>query len=150
MCSRNSKIGSFVLMLGFALNSNGQSLRLSGGEIARPGYTAALQIEIARGEMSGPVRLSMPLPANWKAEAPYESRDASVIASANELQLVWLDFPLKDTVRCTIGLRIPDNEELKPVTLTGNLAYFDANGTMRKIAPASHSFKVLRYFSRYQ
>ena len=140
----------FGLMLGLSINSIAQSLRLSGGEVARPGYTSALKIEIVRGEINGPVRFAMPLPANWKAEAPYESREASVIASSTEFQLVWLDFPLKDTVRYTVGLRLPDDAELNPVTLSGSLAYFDANGTMHKIAPASHTFKVLRFFSRYQ
>jgi len=150
MCSRNSKFTLFGLILCCSLSSISQSLRLSGGEVARPGYTSALKIEIVRGEMMGPVRFSMPLPANWKAEAPYESRDASVIASSNEFQLVWLDFPLKDTIRYTIGLRLPDDAELKPETLVGNLAYFDRNSTLQKLAPASHTFKVLRYFSRYQ
>jgi len=150
MCSRNSKIALLGLLVGCSLSSIAQSLRLTGGEVARPGYTSTLKIDIVRGEMSGPVRFSMPLPANWKAEAPYESRDASVIASSNEFQLVWLDFPLKDTVRYTIGLRLPDDAELKPETLTGNLAYFDRNGSLQKLTPASHTFKVLRYFSRYQ
>jgi hypothetical protein len=140
----------FGLMLGLSINTIAQSLRLSGGEVARPGYTSALKIEIVRGEMNGPVRFSMLLPANWKAEAAYESREASVIGASREFQLVWLDFPLKDTVRYTIGLRPPDDAELSPVTLTGNLAYFDANGAMRKVSTASHTFKVLNYFSRYQ
>lgn len=139
-----------MLIFGCTFNASGQSLRLSGGEVARPGYTSALKIEIVRGDMQGPVRFSMPIPANWKAEPPYESREASVISSSKEFQLVWLDFPLKDTVRYTIGLHLPDDAELNPVTLSGNLAYFDANGTIHKVAPASHTFKVLRYFSRYQ
>lgn len=150
MCSRNSKYMFLFLLFGFALNANGQSLRLKGGQVARPGFTAVLKIEIVRDEMNGPVRFSMPIPPDWKVEVPFDSREASVISSSNELQVVWLDFPLKDTVHYTLGLRLPDDANLVPVTLTGNLAYFDTNGAKHKVAPASHTFKVLRYFSRYQ
>ena len=129
----------FGLMLGLSINSIAQSLSLSGGEVARPGYTSALKIEIVRGEINGPVRFTMPLPANWKAEAPYESREATVIASSKEFQLVWLDFPLKDTVRYTIGLRLPDDAELNPVTLSGNLAYFDAKAQYSREPPNYYS-----------
>jgi hypothetical protein len=150
MCSRNSRFILIIICFCSAYVCNAQSLKLKGGEVARPGYTSSLQLEIVRGELSGPVRFSMPLPANWKAENPYESRSVSLLPSRDELQLLWLDFPLQDTVRYTLGLRLPDDQPLEPITLTGNLAFFDANGAIRKIAPASHTFKVLPYFSRYQ
>jgi hypothetical protein len=150
MCSKNSRLILIIVCFCSACICKAQSLNLKGGAVARPGYTSALQLEIVRGELSGPVRFSMPLPANWKVEAPYESKSVSLLPSRDELQLVWLDFPLQDTLRYMLGFNLPNDQQLEPVTLTGSLNYFDSNGTLRKVSPASHTFKVLRYFSRYQ
>jgi hypothetical protein len=150
MCSKNSRLSLWVL---FTLGLNvcsAQSFRIKGGETARPGFMTTLQLEVVRGDIAGPVRFAMPLPTNWKASIPFENYGASLLSARDEVQLVWLDFPLVDTLRCTIALQVPDDQVLQPVVIAGSLSYFDTMGAQKKLPSSSHSFKVMRYFSRYQ
>lgn len=144
-------IYALVLIIGLNQFANCQSsARITGVGHGRPGFNAGLNIEIVRGEISGPARVKLNLPKDWKANSYGFDKRASLQEKAGETTILWLSMPILDTVRYSFDVRIPDSQALQLVSIGGMLEYFNSDGKKKTIPITSHQIKMMKYYSRYQ
>ena len=125
-------------------------VKISGVEHARPGYSAGLDIEIVRRGISGPVRVKLNLPNDWKAKSYGFDKRATVQDIEGKTTILWLSLPVVDTVRYSFDVRIPDSQPINSEYVSGVLEYFTAEGQKKTINISAHQIKLMRYFTRYQ
>jgi hypothetical protein len=126
------------------------SAKITGVGHGRPGYSAGFTVEVVRGNLSGPVRVKLNLPKDWKAKSYGFDKRASIQEQAGETRILWLSMPVIDTVRYSFDVRIPESQPLQSVSIDGVLEYFGDDGKKKTIPISSHQIKMMRYYSRYQ
>lgn len=120
-------------------------VRLYGPGQAKAGVYTGITLSIKRNGISGPVRFVQELPRNWKAEL-FPGARVHLSQTGTTLRLAWLSFPLKDSIHCSYGLRIPDDTG-DEYLLGGTLEYFE-NGTLRQLPVTPHRVKLVKFYSR--
>ena len=125
-------------------------VKISGVEHGRPGYSAGLDIEIVRRGISGPVRVKLNLPNDWKAKSYGFDKRATLQDIDGKTTILWLSLPVIDTVRYSFDVRIPDSQAIKSEYVSGVLEYFTEDGQKKAINISAHQIKLMRYFTRYQ
>lgn len=126
------------------------SARITGVGHGRPGFNAGLNVEVVPGGISGPVRVILDLPKEWKAKSYGFDKRASLKEIDGKSTILWLSMPVLDTVRYSFDVAIPESQILQPVVVSGILEYFNSDGQKRTIPISSHQLKMMRYYSRYQ
>lgn len=140
-----------VVSLGLSLSLNGQpEVKISGVGHGRPGYSAGLDIEIVRKEITGPVRVKLNLPKDWKAKSYGFDKRATLQDNEGKTTILWLSIPVADTVRYSFDVRIPDSQPINSEYVSGVLEYFSSEGQKKSISISAHQIKMMRYFTRYQ
>ncbi len=125
-------------------------VKISGVSHGRPGYSAGLDLEIVRKGITGPVRIKLNLPNDWKAKSYGFDQRASLKDIDGNTTILWLSLPIVDTVRFSFDVRIPDSQALRSESVSGVMEYFTAEGQKKTISISTHQIRVMRYFTRYQ
>lgn len=151
MYSRISK-PLLIGMLMFASVGSGfsQSVKLRTTGHGRPGFGAGVDLEIVRGNITGPVRFVMELPKGWNSSSYLLDPRVTIRDVQGKSTALWLSFPTADTVRYSYGLQIPVEQALGPVMLQGHLEYFDQQGKKHRIPSNPYKMDIVRYYSRFQ
>lgn len=140
-----------LFLLGICEMAYGQpSAKIKGVKHGRPGYSTGLTVEVVRGSLSGPARVKLNLPKDWKAKSYGFDKRASIQEQAGETRILWLSMPIMDTVRYSFDVIIPESQALQTISIDGVLEYFGDDGKKKTIPISSHQIKMMRYYSRYQ
>lgn len=140
-----------ILLLGISGTLIGQpSVKITGVGHGRPGFSAGFTVEVIRGDLSGPVRVKLNLPKDWKAKSYGFDKRASIQQQGVETRILWLSMPIIDTVRYSFDVRIPESQPLQTESIDGVLEFFGDDGKKKSIPISSHQIKMMRYYSRYQ
>jgi hypothetical protein len=140
-----------VLFLGINQMIQGQpSAKISGVGHGRPGFNAGFKVEIIPGGISGPVRLKLDLPKEWKAVSYGFDKRATLQEIEGRTTLLWLSLPVLDTVNYSFDVRIPKDQAIRTETIGGVMEYFNSDGKKQTITISPHQIKLMKYYSRYQ
>lgn len=140
---KNSKL-AFFMIWGSSLFAQPQ-FSMNGASQARFGLNTSLNIKIVRNELTGPVRLIAHLPDGWILMNPvFET--ALYSQTGNDAKAVWLEFPLKDTVLCSLQMNIPEDYR-GTANIKAVLEYFK-DGDKKQVSCQPFLIEVKRYYSR--
>lgn len=139
----------FILGLNLWVYSQ-PSAKITGVGHGRPGYSAGLCVEVIRSGISGPVRVKLDLPKEWKAKSYGFDKRASLQEIEGKSTILWLSMPVLDTVRYSFDVSIPESQALQTVNVGGVMEYFSTDGQKKTIPISTHQLKMMKYYSRYQ
>jgi hypothetical protein len=122
------------------------SVELTGNTQARPGFGAGLKIKIARNGITGLMRFVSTIPENCSA-SELKVYSSTLSTNNNELRIIWLSVPLRDTIFQEWELKIPENAKGKYV-ISGQLEYF-VEGVKKTVPSNSLEINLTPYFTRY-
>jgi hypothetical protein len=138
-----NKIG-FLLLLSSGVQAQ-PILKLNGPSQARYGLSTSVNAVIIRNGITGPVRLVAELPNDWLLKKAVNEK-ALYSQDGHWVKAVWLDFPVKDTVMCSMQMNIPSSFRGKAI-INAHLEYFDQN-LKKSVSTAPFSIDVKKYYSR--
>jgi hypothetical protein len=145
-------INKLVISLCFSLGCyslfSQPRLSLVGPNQARIGISTTAKVQIISSSIHGPARASIDIPQGWSLEN-YPGESASVSQTGSQIKIVWLEFPIRDTLEVVFLLKIPESANKGTYAISG---YFDyiSEGKAKKLAIPAHSYKVLKYYTRVQ
>ncbi|MFM2285753.1 MAG: hypothetical protein RLZZ543_1250 [Bacteroidota bacterium] len=138
-----NKIGLLLLLAGGVQAQ--PILKLNGPSQARYGLSTSVNAVILRNGITGPVRLVAEIPSEWLLKKAVNEK-ALFSQDANWVKAVWLDFPVKDTVMCSMQMSIPASFRGKGI-INAHLEYFDQN-QKKTVKTAPFTIDVKKYYSR--
>lgn len=138
-----NKIG-FLLLLSSGLHAQ-PILKLNGPSQARYGLSTSVNAVITRNGITGPVRLIAEIPNDWVLKRAVNEK-AILSQESNLVRAIWLDFPVKDTVMCSMQINIPVTFRGKGI-VNAHLEYFDQN-QKKSVSSAPFSIDVKKFYSR--
>ena len=140
----NSKT-AFFLLLGGSVWAQAPEIKISGASQARFGFSTSINIQIVRNEIKGPARLIAHLPEGWTLINPVVET-ALYSQTGNDAKAVWLEFPLKDTVYCSMQVNIPESYR-GAASIQATLEYLN-NGNKKHVKCNPFSIEVRKFYSR--
>lgn len=140
----NSKTAFFIL-LGSSVWAQQPSIRINGASQARFGFTTSINIQIVRNDIKGPARLIAHLPDGWTLLDPV-AETALYSQTGHDAKAVWLEFPLKDTVYCSMQFNIPESYR-GTASIQATLEYFK-NGNKQRVNGIPFPIEVRKFYSR--
>jgi hypothetical protein len=149
MHSEINKIFASIAIVIFALKADAQTkVILETASQARAGSSTVLNTFIInQSNLTGPAKLSIVLPDGWLVEN-YPGETYSIKQSGNELKVIWLEFPQKDTVKVSALIDFPENQKVNSYIIKSELSYLQEGNKMKAISnPVEITLK--KYFSRY-
>jgi hypothetical protein len=131
--------------LGGSVWAQNPEININGASQARFGFTTSINIQIVRNEIKGPARLIAHLPDGWTLLDPVVE-SALYSQTGNDAKAVWLEFPLKDTVFCSMQFNIPDSYR-GTASIQATLEYFK-NGNKQRVSGIPFPIEVRKFYSR--
>ncbi len=145
-CSMRSAISktAFSILLASSLSAQPE-FSMTGPSQGRFGMSTSINFQIIRKSVRGPVRLVAEVPENWSFITPLVE-SALYSQTGQNVRAVWLDFPIKDTVICSMQLAIPETHRGN-VVIKAHLEYF-SNGEKKQVGCAPFPINIRKYYSR--
>ena len=140
----NSKL-AFFFLLGSSVWAQPPTIIINGASQARYGFSTSINIQIVRNDLKGPARLIAQLPDGWSLLNPVVE-SAMYSQTGNDAKAVWLEFPLKDTVYCSMQFNIPESYR-GTAGIQVTLEYFN-NGSKKHVNCSPFPIEVRRFYSR--
>jgi hypothetical protein len=140
----NSKT-AFFFLLGGSVWAQNPEVKINGASQARFGFTTSINIQIVRNDIKGPARLIAHLPDGWTLLNPV-AETALYSQTGNDAKAVWLEFPLKDTVYCSMQFNIPESYR-GTANIQATLEYFK-NGNKQRVNGIPFPIEVRKFYSR--
>ena len=140
----NSKL-AFFFLLGGSVCAQNPEIKINGASQARFGFSTSINIQIVRNEVKGPARLIAQLPEGWTLIDPV-AETALYSQTGNDAKAVWLEFPLKDTVYCSMQFNIPETYR-GTASIQATLEYFK-NGNKQHVNGIPFPIEVRKFYSR--
>ena len=140
----NNKLAFFIL-LGGSVWAQNPEIKINGASQARFGYSTSINIQIVRNDVKGPARLIAHLPEGWTLLNPV-AETALYSQTGNDAKAVWIEFPLKDTVYCSMQFNIPESYR-GTASIQAKLEYFD-NGNKKHVNCIPFPIEVRKFYSR--
>jgi hypothetical protein len=144
----NKLLLSFCFSVLYSALSSQPTVKLSGPDQAQIGMGTTAKVRIINTNIHGPARISINVPEAWKLEN-YPGELASVSQSGNQIKIIWLEFPMTDTVDVVFLLKIPENMNKGNYSINGYFDYFK-NDKVMKLAVPPHTYRVHKYYTRVQ
>ncbi len=135
---------AFSILLASSLSAQPE-FSMTGPSQARFGMSTSINFQIIRNNIIGPVRLVAEVPEGWSYITPFVE-SALYSQTGQHVRAVWLDFPIKDTVLCSMQLSIPETHRGN-VVIKAHLEYF-SNGEKKQVGCAPFPLNVRKYYSR--
>ncbi len=144
----NKLIFFFCFLLGSVKLYAQPIVSLTGPSQARIGMGTSAVVRVINNSIHGPARASIHIPKDWILEL-YPGELASVSQSGNQIKIIWLEFPIRDTVEVAFLLKIPENENKGTHSINGTFDYVK-DGNIKSVSIPQHSYKVFKYYTRVQ
>lgn len=140
----NSKL-AFFFLLGGSVCAQNPEIKINGASQARFGFSTSINIQIVRNEVKGPARLIAQLPEGWTLIDPV-AETALYSQTGNDAKAVWLEFPLRDTVYCSMQFNIPESYR-GTASIQATLEFFN-NGNKKHVNCIPFPIEVRKFYSR--
>ncbi len=140
----NSKT-AFFFLLGSSVWAQQPDIKINGASQARYGFSTSINVQIVRNDIKGPARFIAHLPDGWTLLNPV-AETAMYSQTGNDAKAVWLEFPLKDTVYCSMQFNIPESYR-GTASIQATLEYF-INGNKKHVNSLPFPLEVRKFYSR--